>query len=99
MNEHAIAKSPRSTTFTFTSMQRGILQRKCACGQHTVAGGECAECRKKHEAVIQRAAVSSAPVNGVPVSHGQPLEARTRTSSIGSNFGYDFSQVKAHSNH
>ena len=25
----------------------GILQRKCACGNHTFAGGECAECGKK----------------------------------------------------
>lgn len=25
----------------------GILQRKCACGSKTVAGGECAECGKK----------------------------------------------------
>ncbi len=24
----------------------GLLQRKCACGNHTIAGGECAECRK-----------------------------------------------------
>jgi hypothetical protein len=26
----------------------GMLQRKCACGNHTPAGGECEECRKKH---------------------------------------------------
>ena len=25
----------------------GLLQRKCACGNHTIAGGECAECAKK----------------------------------------------------
>ena len=24
----------------------GLLQRKCACGNHTIAGGECTECRK-----------------------------------------------------
>jgi len=25
----------------------GLLQRKCACGNHTIAGGECQECGKK----------------------------------------------------
>ncbi len=29
------------------SPAQGILQRKCDCGNHTVAGGECAECSKK----------------------------------------------------
>lgn len=29
------------------SPTQGILQRKCACGNHTVAGGECTECGKK----------------------------------------------------
>ena len=33
---------------TASSVQpaQGMLQRKCACGNHTVAGGECAECAK-----------------------------------------------------
>lgn len=47
---------------------------------------------------MQRAAVNSSHVNGVLVSHNQPLEATTGTSR-GSNFGYDFSQVEVHSNH
>lgn len=34
-------------TSAFASVQGRLLQRKCACGNHTVAGGECAECRKK----------------------------------------------------
>jgi hypothetical protein len=32
---------------------QGILQRKCACGNHTVAGGECGECANKKN-VLQR---------------------------------------------
>jgi len=32
---------------------KGTLQRKCAgCGNHTVAGGECEEC-KKNSGVLQ----------------------------------------------
>src|SRR5712691_8618541 len=64
-----------------TSGQTGLLQRKCTCGQHTIASGECAECRQKRDGLMQRAAVSSAPVNTVPPvvhdvlsSSGQPLD-------------------------
>ena len=32
----------------------GLLQRQCACGQHTVAGGECAACRQKRQGALQR---------------------------------------------
>jgi hypothetical protein len=39
------------------SIQRGSLQRKCACGQHIVAGSECAECRKKREEMLHKSAV------------------------------------------
>jgi hypothetical protein len=27
----------------------GILQRKCACGQHTGEGAQCEECKKREE--------------------------------------------------
>ncbi len=87
---------------TFTPVPVGILQRQCACGQHTVAGGECAECRRRHEATLQRAAVNAAPVSEAPPivydvlrSPGQPLDAATR-AFMEPNFGRDFSQVRVH---
>ncbi|HEU4769056.1 MAG TPA: DUF4157 domain-containing protein, partial [Pyrinomonadaceae bacterium] len=39
----------------------GVLQRKCGCGNHTVAGGECAECSKKKSALQPKLAIG--PVN------------------------------------
>jgi Domain of unknown function (DUF4157) len=79
----------------------GVLQRQCACGQHT-GGGECAECRQKREGMLQRAAVSSAPMNSVPPivyevlnSPGQPLDAGTRTF-MESGFSHDLSWVRLH---
>jgi Domain of unknown function (DUF4157) len=34
-------------TSSFTPVQTGLLQRKCeSCGNHTIAGGKCAECAK-----------------------------------------------------
>jgi Domain of unknown function (DUF4157) len=87
---------------SFTPVQTGLLQRKCACGRHTVAGGECAECRQKREGTLQRAAMSSASVSAVPSivdevlsSPGQPLGTGTR-GFMEPRFDYDFSQVRIH---
>ena len=30
-----------------------VLQRKCSCGNHTIAGGECAHCSKKNSLALQ----------------------------------------------
>src|SRR5690349_8184328 len=67
----------------------GVLQRKCACGQHNPGGGECESCRRKHAAAsqvgtLQRVSVGASPV-AVPrnvydvlSSPGQPLDSATR---------------------
>lgn len=85
-----------------SSRQASVLQSKCACGQHTIAGGECEECRQKHAGSLQRAAVNTAPVNAVlSIVHevlnspGQPLDAETRRF-MEPRFGHDFSHVRVH---
>jgi Domain of unknown function (DUF4157)/LysM domain len=82
-------------------VQAGLLQRQCACGQHT-NGGECEACRKQNESALRRAAVNPAPVNNVsPIVHdvlnspGQPLDADIR-SFMEPRFGQDFSGVRVH---
>jgi hypothetical protein len=37
----------------------GFLQRKCACGQHTVAGGECESCRQKRLGLQRKLTIGS----------------------------------------
>ena len=61
----------------------GILQRKCACGNHT-GGGECESCRK--------GSVAHESFN----SPGAPLDAETR-AFFEPRFGHDFSHVRVHS--
>src|SRR5947209_20554201 len=92
----AIAQSP------FTSTTIGLLQRKCACGQHTIGGSECEECRQKREGTLQRAAVNTAPTSSVPpivhdvlASPGRSLDAGTR-AFMEPRFGQDFSGVRVH---
>jgi len=31
-----------------------LLQRRCACGQHTIAGAECPQCRRNRQRAIGR---------------------------------------------
>ena len=90
-----------SATPTHPAAPSGILQRKCACGNHAMSGG-CEECRKKE--TLQRSTTSSEAINDVPAivydvlrSPGQPLDAATRTF-MEPRFGHDFSGVRVHSN-
>ncbi|HEX6899532.1 MAG TPA: DUF4157 domain-containing protein [Thermoanaerobaculia bacterium] len=74
-----------------------MLQRKCACGQHT-GGEECEECKKKKE--LQRWKGSDPEPTGIPPvvhdvlrSPGQPLAPAVR-AAMEPRFARDFSQVR-----
>ncbi len=76
-----------------------LLQRKCACGTHTIGGGECEGCGK---ARLQRKASNRSDPPEVPSvvhdalrSPGQPLDAATR-AFMEPRFGHDFSRVRIH---
>jgi hypothetical protein len=93
------AVQSQNQTMTMPPIRGDILQRKCACGQHTVAGGECAECRKKR--LQGKATGHIGPETAPPIVHevlrspGQPLDAETR-AFMEPRFGHDFSQVRVH---
>lgn len=84
------------------SGKTGLLQRACACGQHTMAGGECEECRKQRTVLQRRATNQSESTTAPPIVHevlrspGQPLDADTR-AFMEPRFGHDFSRVRVHS--
>ena len=87
-----------------------VLQRKCDCGGTAASQEseeECAECKAKREATVQRSATDQAApsetktaprvVHDVIRAQGQPLDAGTR-AFMESRFGQDFSQVRVHTN-
>lgn len=85
-----------------TSSTPVLLQRACACGQHTLTGAACDKCRSNHESSLQRSAVNRSTVGEVPgIVHevlgaaGQLLDQATR-SQMESRFGHDFSRVRVH---
>lgn len=99
MNKTTLAPQAKSAGLMPSS--QGILQRKCACGTHAMAGGECEEC-KKNRLGLQRNASDRNVVTEVPPvvqevlrSPGQPLDLSTR-DFFEPRFGHDFSQVRVH---
>lgn len=57
MNKTAVAQ--RAKTSSILTPTQGILQRKCACGKQTVAGGECAECKKKENSLQRKLTIGA----------------------------------------
>lgn len=89
----------KSSAMPLPLAQGSMLQRKCACGNHTVAGGECDGCAMKR---LQRASKNISNVADVPPivhevlrSSGQPLDTTTR-AFMEPRFGHDFSHVRLH---
>lgn len=79
-----------------------LLQRKCACGNHSPSG-ECEGCEKKR-GMFQRKATGSHDPSRVPSlvddvlsSPGQPLDRTTR-AFMEPRFGHDLSHVRVHTN-
>lgn len=87
--------------------QSFALHRQCACGGATGPRGECAECKAKREAGLQRneshpAPGSTGPANTAPPivhdvlrSPGQPLDPGTR-AFMEPRFGQDLGGVRVH---
>jgi outer membrane protein OmpA-like peptidoglycan-associated protein len=165
MNARATVQTQNTARAILTPTGYSVLQRACGCGQHTGSGGECDECKKKREGMLQRTAIRSssfisqnhkakilqtklainkpgdeyeqeadriadqvmaasvnqslsntspriqrftgqptgqmemapASVDQVLASPGSPLEPALR-NDMEQRFGYDFSQVRVHSN-
>lgn len=57
MNKTAVTQQAK-TSNSLPNTQ-GVLQRKCACGNHTIAGDKCAECTKKIMGLQQKLAIGA----------------------------------------
>ena len=82
-------------------VRTNLLQRKCACDTHTIAGGRCDNCRRTGQ-TLQRLAINQGEAADMPPivhevlrSSGQPLDAHTR-SFLEPRFAHDFSRVRVH---
>lgn len=57
MNKTTVTQ--QASTSTFLPSSGSLLQRKCACGNHTMAGGECTECAKKKTALQRKLTIGA----------------------------------------
>lgn len=100
--------TPRSLTQTktspmpsFTPVQPGLLQHKCACSKPAGLTGKCSECQSKKLTLQHRAANQVESSEVPPIVHevlnspAQPLDPDIR-AFMESRFGHDSSQVRVH---
>lgn len=98
-------RQSQDAAWSFTPVASSLLQRKCACGQHTISGGECEGCNRNRQTLqraIRNLELETRNANGVPPivhdvlrSSGQPLDGATR-AFFEPRFGHDFSHVRVH---
>ena len=96
-----LAQTKQNLIAENTSTHGRVLQRKCDCGQHTVAGDECNECAKSKMSLQRKSAGGSDVLEIPPLVHqqlsasGQPLQSDTR-ALMESRLGHDFSNVRVY---
>ena len=103
MSARALVSTQKQSSSRVTPCISAVLQRKCACGTHTMTG-ECEDCKSK-KGFLQRAALSPRGkgiegegvvppiVDEVLRSPGQPLDAATR-AFMEPRFGYDLAGMQ-----
>lgn len=93
----------QQNTLMGSSPKSSFLQRTCACGQHILAGGECATCRNERSALLrfQRAFGSPSALPAVQGNFAAQENVPSLNSSFDrtSRFGHDFSRIPVYSSH
>ena len=92
-----VAAQQAKTNVVATAGKGGVLQRQCSCGNHTIAGGECVECKKSKQKIFRKANHhhSTSTNFRLPGSSGQPLE-KPLQQFMELRFKHDFSRVRLH---
>src|SRR5205085_4200556 len=90
-------------TLSGSSAKSSLLQRTCACGQHTIVGGECSACRNERPTLLrsQRALGSSSSLTATQNNSSIQENVSSLNSVIDRApcFGHDFSRIPVHSSH
>jgi hypothetical protein len=71
------AKSDKSTGARFA----GLLQSRCACGNHTIAGGECAQCARENNSLQRKGGNQNALAAGFSRSRISLLQPKLATGT------------------
>jgi hypothetical protein len=92
MSDRTYAKAQaQQKTLTGSSPKSSLLQRTCACGQHTIAGGECSTCRNKQPTLL-RSQRAFEPSSASVTAQENVLSLNTVVDRV-SSFGHNFSRI------
>lgn len=105
MNKTNVAQQAK--TASFLPHAQGMFQRKCACGNHKMAKGECEECGKNKQG-LQRASLDSASrsfmkphhghgISRMPTHHNEPntIQSKLTISEPGDKYEQEADRVAA----
>jgi len=103
MSRSASHQPPAAATLARqSSVNNGVLLRKCSCGNKSGSGEKCHACGEQEEESLHRKASAASPSHEAPsIVHdvlrdqGQPLDADTR-ADMEQRFGHDFAHVRVH---
>jgi len=101
MSSRSLVPTSTASAPGWSLNRSGLVQRQCACGQHTASGGECEDCKKKQVSLLRHSAGPAGQSAIPPVVHqvvgssGRPLSAGAR-DFMEPRFGHDFSGVRVH---
>lgn len=95
MNQHRIAQN-NDILHAVTPMNGRLLQRKCACGQHTPGGGQCSACaeKKKLNQPLQTKLKIGEPSDRYEQEADRVAEQVMRMSQPTNSDGYGYLQAK-----
>jgi len=90
---YAKASTQQKASIGF-SPTRSLLQRTCACGQHTLADGECEACRNEHSTPLRSQRSLKSPSTAT-FAQGHEFPVNSESVEL-SSFGHDFSRIPVH---
>lgn len=101
MNERTTLQPQTTLSSGFTPARTGLLQRRCACGGTPGPSGECAECRRRRQALQSRSANQPAASLSSLFEHNVLLSPSEQPESTvhdfrGSRLGHDFGQINVY---
>ncbi len=98
MSDRAYARTQREQKTLVKSLPKNsILQRRCACDQHTIIGGECSTCRSE-QSMLGRSQRAFGPPSVSTLARGNASPVISNSGEA-SRFGHDFSQIPVFAQH
>lgn len=102
MSDQAYAKAQaQQKTLIGSSPKSSLLQRTCACGQYTLAGGECSACHNEQSTLLRSQRAFGPPSALTTVQDKSPAQENVAslnsTFDRASRFGHDFTRIPIHS--